>query len=155
MQASPAKLPDDTWGVRVYDPGCAGDWTGQAVTVQSKGGKSWTSQLTELVSHDEKKGVALYRKAEKNAKPVQQPLPPIAGGAPEADEAWPAPSMVIEPPTAAPVSGTTFTVEVTYLDPTRGISGTFGPFNFRATAEQALVAVAGRTDVSSATLKEV
>jgi hypothetical protein len=86
MQASPAKLPDGDWGVRVYDPGQAGAWTGQAVTVESKGGKSWTSVLAELVSHDEAKGVALYRKAKK-AKEQQPTLltehPPIAGGASE------------------------------------------------------------------------
>jgi hypothetical protein len=153
MQATPAKLPDDTWGVRVYDPAQAGAWTGQAVTVQSKGGKSWTSVLTELVSHNEQKGVALYRKAEKNAQqPAQQPLPPIAGGAPEPDEA-PAPVMLALPPTPAP--GTTFTVKAVYLDPTRGIGGSFGPFNTRTMAEQALVAVAGRSDVSSATIEEV
>ena len=96
MQASPAKLPDDTWGVRVYDPGQAGAWTGQAVTVQAKSGKSWTSVLTELVSHNEAKGVALYRPAAKKAKTPAgptlfspAPLPPIAGGAPDEGEPTP------------------------------------------------------------------
>jgi hypothetical protein len=98
MQASPAKLPDDTWGVRVYDPAHAGDWTGQAVTVQAKSGKSWTSVLTELVSHNEVKGVALYRPAAKGAKAAPAPtptlfapapLPPIAGGAPDEGEPTP------------------------------------------------------------------
>ena len=98
MEASPAKLPDDTWGVRVYDPGQAGAWTGQAFTVQAKSGKSWTSVLTGLVSHNEAKGVALYRPAAKKAKaaPAQAPtlfspapLPPIAGGAPDEGEPTP------------------------------------------------------------------
>lgn len=99
MQASPAKLPDETWGVRVYDPAHADKWTGQPVTVNSKGGKSWTSVLTEMVSFDGK-SVALYRKAEKNgsapapAAPAptnlfetREPVAPIAGAAPESDPA--------------------------------------------------------------------
>ena len=73
MQASPAKLPDDTWGVRVYDPAYADQWTGQPVTVEAKSGKSWTSVLVELVSYNEAKGVALYRPAAKGAKPAAAP----------------------------------------------------------------------------------
>jgi len=93
MQASPAKLPDDTWGVRVYDPAHADKWTGQPVTVSAKGGKTWTSVLTDLVTFDGK-SVALYRKAAKNGNGASAPttLPglsdespaPIAGAAPEA-----------------------------------------------------------------------
>ena len=66
--------------------------------MQAKSGKSWTSVLTELVSHNEAKGVALYRPAAKKAKAAPAPtptlfspapLPPIAGGDPDEGEPTP------------------------------------------------------------------
>jgi hypothetical protein len=182
MHATPAKLPDDTWGVRVYDPAHAGDFTGQPVTVESKGGKSWTSVLTEIVSFDSIKGVALYRKAEKGqavqptlaAAPVQaealpEPAPITPSGptvfphavAPEQPDPIEEPEFMLDPDKQVPnplyyKSGAPqYRVDITFADPTRALTGSFGPFQDRSLAEQCLVAVSARTDVASASLVEV
>jgi len=165
MHASPAKLPDDTWGVRVYDPANAGDFTGQPVTVEAKGGKSWTSVLSELVSHDATKGVALYRKAEKG-QAVQPtltavPAPAPVAVAPEQPAPIEEPPFMLDPDKQVPNpnyqggSINRYRVDITFADPTRALTGSFGPFADRSLAEQCLVAVSARTDVASAALVEV
>lgn len=140
MHASPAKLPDDTWGIRIYDPeGDAADWSGQGVTVETKAGKSWNAQLGDLVQSDAAKHTALYRKADKKAakQPVwpQQPLPPIAGAQDaEPDTGWIV-DVIYHGETASPATDAT---------------GEYGPFATRQAAEQALIALAGRSDVKEA-----
>lgn len=135
MEASPAKLPDDTWGVRVYDPaGDAGSWSGQGVTVESKGGKTWMAQLGELVENDPDKHVAKYRKVSKK-KADQLELPPIAGGA---------------DPEPVPTSSERLYIDVSYV----AQLGTYGPFENRQTAEQVVIALASRPDVIGAKIRK-
>ena len=156
MQASPGKLSDGTWGVRVFDPAQADKWSGQPVTVESKSGKSWTAVLGDLDSYDGK-SVALYHRVEKKAKPEPQTLfaqPPMAGGSSEADQApapLPEPEFMLDldkkvPNPNFPKADERLYVDVTYANG----PGTFGPFENRQNAELALVALAGRTDVTDA-----
>lgn len=106
MQASPTKLPDDTWGVRIYDPsGDAGAWSGQPVTVTSTGGKSWQSVLGEMVENNPAKHFAKYRKAAKD-QAVQPTLVQVA-------QALPAP---VEDPDM-PAGPTIFPGHVTMAQP--------------------------------------
>lgn len=44
--AKPAKLSDGTWGARVTDAICVG----ASIVVTTAGGKSWVTQVTEVVS---------------------------------------------------------------------------------------------------------
>jgi hypothetical protein len=58
MQASPTKLEDGSWGIRIWDPnGNAAGWSGQAVTIEARSGKSWGAKVGMLVKHEGALGI--------------------------------------------------------------------------------------------------